>query len=528
MARAPRAVAAHPLLVTLLLVTFLVGCTVGPSQRPPVAVRGVPVAAPATIAPSAAATVPDPDGQQSALVFRDCTALTYRPLPPPPGDRLLRAECAQLTVPADPRDPTFDRIVLDVVRTGLGDGPGRAGLATRPPLLVLGDTALDPTARHAARLAEQMPAPVLARYTLIGLDRRGTGADPFACSRADARAALLDADPAGFDAAALLDSARTVVQQCNLAPGARLDGFSSAAAATDVDVLRQALGVRRLSAIGSGDAADVLADWARAVPDGVGRLVLDGPAAPGVDEPDRSEDRARAAEAAFDAFALRCGGGGNCPLGAAPRAAVTALIAGLRDHPLTGADGHRLTAGAALAALRLGLGEPTGWPGLASALAAAGRGDPAPLLAVLASLTGTAGTFDAVLATRCNDAPHRIAPAEISDLAARWRTAYPLFGGSAASGLAACAPWPTGGATQAPGPVTPVGLPPLLVVGTAADPNTPQDRSKAAADALPPASYVAWQGGGTGAYPRTPCVDGLVDGLLLDGTPPPAGVTCPP
>ena len=75
-----------------------------------------------------------------------------------------------------------------------------------------------------------------------------------------------------------------------------------------------------------GDGATALADWARAHPRAVGRLVLDGPSDPTVDEPDRSEARAKSTEAAFDAFAQRCTSRSTCPLGADPRTAVTALV----------------------------------------------------------------------------------------------------------------------------------------------------------------------------------------------------------
>ncbi len=367
---------------------------------------------------------------------------------------------------------------------------------------------------------------MLARYTLVGIDRRGTGNDPLSCASGDGRAALLAADPQGFDATTLLEQARLLVQDCNLTQDGELGAYSAAATADDVERLRRALGVERLSAVGTGDGADALADWARSDPGSVGRVVLDGPSAPGGDEPDRSEGRAGATEAAFDAFALDCTSRAGCPLGADPRAAVARLLAGLRVRPLTTADGRILTAGELLLATGVGLGEPTGWPALAAALAAAGRGDGGPLLDRLEPVTGAHGTFDAVLAARCNDVDRRMSPPEITDLAGRWGERYPLFGGAAALGLVACAPWPTGGA--APPAAVPPGLPALLVVGTAADPNGPQQGARDAASAFPSAVYVAWQGAGTGAYLRTACVTAPVDTFLLDGTTPPADLTCPP
>ena len=167
-------------------------------------------------------------------------------------------------------------MTLGVVRAGLADVPGRTPLAVRPPLLVLGDTATDPTARRAVRLAAQVPTYLLGQYAIIGLDRRGTGTDTLDCADGSARTSLIDADPVTLDATVLLERARAVVQACNVALDGQLGGFSSAAAADDIEAVRQYLGVARMSAVGTGDGATALADWARAHPRAVGGSILDG------------------------------------------------------------------------------------------------------------------------------------------------------------------------------------------------------------------------------------------------------------
>lgn len=522
MGAVPRPARRGAVLTFLLALAVLAGCSAGPSQRPPVAVRGAGIpAAPAPSLPTGTPDpLPEPDPQHTSLPLRDCTTDALAGIAVP-ADRHLSADCAQLTVPLDPADPSLGGVALGVIRVGSADAP----LGSRPPILVLGDTATDPTARHAVRLAAQVPAALLAQYTLVGLDRRGTGDDMLQCAPADARADIVDADPAGFDPARLLERARAIVQECNLTLDGHLEGFSATAAAGDVEVLRAALGVAHLSAIGVGDGAEALVDWARTSPRAVGRLVLDGPAQADLDEPARSEARARAAEAAFDAFATACTGRGACPLGADPRAAVTTLLDGLRAHPLTTADGRTLGPGAAVTALEGALADPASWAATAAALAAAGTGNPVPLLDRLDALTGPRGTFDAALATRCNDVTHRLAPADIATLRARWRAAYPLFGGTAAVGLVACAPWPT--AAPAPPPAPSAAPPPVLVLGTLADPRGTLDTVRRLAATLPGAVFASYRGAGTGAYPRTPCVTALVDGMLVDGAVPDAGVLCP-
>ena len=510
----------------LLAVGLLAGCTVGPSTRPPVAVRAdLPPAPPAP--PGAPAPLPVPEAGRASLPLSDCTPSALGGLDVPiPTDRVLRIDCGTLTVPLDPDQPALGTVTLGVVRAGTADVPGRTPLTARPPLLVVGDSATDPTARRAVRMAAQVPSYLLGQFAIIGLDRRGAGTDTLDCADPPARSALVDADPATADTGVLLERARAVVQACNVALDGQLGGFSSEAAADDVEAVRQALGVVRLSALGTGDGAEALADWARAHPRAVGRLVLDGPPDPGLDEPARSEARAQTTEAAFDAFAQSCTSRSVCPLGADPRKAVTALVTSLRTQPLSSPDGRQLSAGTAVMAIRVGLGEPSTWARLTDALQAARVGDPVPLLSGLTPTLGSRGRYDAALATDCNDAQNRIAPAQIQDLARKWQTAYPLFGTSVAADLVACAPWPTGGRRALP--PTPPDLPPLVVIGSAAGPRSSMDAARAVAQSLPSAVFIGWQGAATGAFPRTQCVSSLVDGLLVDGQLPDASTLCPP
>ncbi|MHA6783771.1 alpha/beta fold hydrolase [Pseudonocardia saturnea] len=510
------------------LATLLAGCTVGPSQRPPVAVRGqdVPAAPPGVPPGPAAPSLPSLQPQDTSLRFTDCTAEAFATYGVAvPTDRALRVECGEIPVPVDPARPDLGGVLLGVLRAGPAAGP-----LDGPPLLALGDSHTGPTAGHALDIATRVSPALLDTFTVVGLDRRGAGTDRIDCAEPDTRAALLDADPAAtseVELGALLERARGIVQDCNLSLPFPLGGYRSAATAADVEQLRIRLGVAQLSAVGVGDGAGALASWARAAPGGVGRLVLDGPPDPDLAEPDRTAARADAVDAAFDAFALSCTGTGACPLGDDPRAAVTSLADALRARPLLTSDGRRLTAGTALLAVRTVLPEPRDWPTLSAALAAAGAGDPAPLLALLDPVIGAGGGFDAMLATTCNDNPTRLSPPEISAIATTGSAEHPLLGGTLALDLLACAPWPAGGAPDPPAG-TADALPPVLVVGTTADPRNTPGGPRQVVDDLPTGVLVDWQGAGTGAYPRTPCVTTAVDAMLVDGVVPTSGRLCPP
>ena len=92
-----------------------------------------------------------------ALEFRDCTGTLAASVPTPP-DRVLRVDCALLTVEADPAQPGLGRTRIGLMRVGLADAP-----ADRPPLLVVGDSATQPSATGAAALAGQVPVELLRR-----------------------------------------------------------------------------------------------------------------------------------------------------------------------------------------------------------------------------------------------------------------------------------------------------------------------------------------------------------------------------
>jgi pimeloyl-ACP methyl ester carboxylesterase len=523
--RAPRRAVA---VVLAGLVVLLAGCTVGPSERPPVAVRGesVPMPPPPPpMEPPVPQALPEPSARNPTIPFFECTDEVMAMLPAPvPAGRALQVDCGEIAVPADQEQPGRGRVALNVLSVGAPGAP-----RDRPALLVLGDTAGESSALAAVQLAGQVQPALLERYVLVGLDRRGSGADLLDCAPLDARSSIIDADLEGTGYAEvtwLLEEARNVVQECTITLDGGLGNFRTTATTADIESLRQALGTERLSAIGVGDGAAALAGWARLFPQAVGRVVLDGPPHPTLEEPALSESRAGAAEAAFDAFAVACAAQQACPLGAEPRLTVTAILNRLQLRPQAAADGRRLTAGRAVTALMSGLGDPASWPALSGALAAVDRGEPGPLLDLLEPVAGSGGRFDTMLATSCNDTRRRLAPAEVADLYDRWSGQFPIFGGTMALHLLACAPWPTGGPPPPGGPAE--GAPPILVIGTTADPRNPADGARTTADSLASGRYLNWQGAGTGAYPRTACVQNVVDADLLDGVIPQPEVLCPP
>lgn len=520
-----RLVPAAVLAALLAGLTVLPSCAVGPSQRPPVAVREVgagplpPPASPTRASPLPALP-PLQAGDGGGIGFRDCTSTVRDELGGLPTDRDVRFECGAVRADSERAD-----LPLNVVRASLGGAP-RGGV----PLVVVGEPGGEPGTRRAAQLAARAPLELLRHLVLVGVDQRGAGAaEPVDCVPDSARSHILDADPFGRDPgqlSELLTVARRIAQSCAQVLEDTLPDYDTTTAAADLERLREALGVPRLNAIGIGRGSRVLAVYAERFPASVGRVVIDGAPDPTADEVVAAEERAGAAEQAFDAFATACTAAPPCPLGPDPRQALLTLADRLTETPLMGPGGGRVTAGSLFQGVLTGLTEPEGWAALAESLAGAERGDPAGMRAVLAAADAGGTRLDLGLITACNDTPQRVTVDQAGKLVSAWRQRHPLFGALFAQRLLLCASWPVPTQPAVTGPAQ--GAPPILVLGTAADPATPLVGSQRTASQLANGLLVTWEGAGHGAYPRTPCITEATDAFLLTATLPRNGTLCPP
>ena len=286
------------------------------------------------------------------------------------------------------------------------------------PVAVVGDAGGPTGSERAVRLAATAPAPMLAGTAFYGVDLRGTGnSEPVDCITPSTREALVDADPLAADPvslAPLREAATTAARTCTQVLENALTDYRTGVDAEDLEEVRITLGVDRLHVVGVGDGAGVLATWARRYPASVGRTVLDGVADPTTTFSQRARERAAAAREALTAFASDCTARPDCPLGPDPAGVVTGILTNVRAAPLTGADGRRVTDGTVTRALVTGLAEPARWPGLATAIASAGQGDPAGILGLLAPLEVDGGGFDAGVLLTCNDTVERPTPDQVA------------------------------------------------------------------------------------------------------------------
>lgn len=504
----------------LVGLSALAACSAGPSTRPVIAVHGDGGEPSRVELPSGPREIPPlANYEQAGLSWSPCTDETTARMgdTAPAGDR--QYECARLTVRLDaPSRPGRGSLGIALLRAGTGGSP----------LVVVGDADGEPGTLKAARLAAALPPEVLSTFTLIGVDRRGTGqSDGVQCVPESSRVAIVEADPGEPEAEGLRDALNKASQECVIDLENRLPAVDSWRAAADLEQLRERLGVPHLNAIGVGEGSKVLSLYASRYPDRVGRVVFDGAPDPTLDAQGVAEARAAAAEEAFAEFQQDCVRRG-CPLGAGATDRFKALLGALRDRPVRGED-IDLTPGTATAAVVAGLADRSRWPALADALVAAEGGDGRGLTAFVEPLVfdrdDSPPWLDGGLITACNDTTTRIPLELVKGLAADWRGKHPLFGAWFAHKLLTCGPFPVPQPAEVPKTTA---APPVLVLTTAADPVTPAEGAERAAQALPAGVVVGWQGSGHGALGRSACATAAAGEFLVNAKVPTSGTVCPP
>ena len=504
----------------LLVPALLTGCTAGPSQRPAVVANDEQSRPPTTSFSRPLPLPPLTEPQSPSIAWSECSPQTLARFDPPPVSSSLPLSCATVLSVLDAPDLP-GRVPTHVALLKAGNGP--------VPLVVVNDIEGEVGSAYATHLAAGLPPALLRRFSLIGVDRRGTGdSDPVGCVPPEVHGPLLSQDPAGTSIDDVLDAARRAGQQCAIDLGTAQLAIDSWRAAGDLEEIRAQLGTPTLNAIAHGEASRVLLAYAARFPGHLGRVVLDGIPDPSPDAATALTDLAGAQQATLAAFTRDCAAR-QCALGTDATGAVSALLDRLRAAPGSATGGGPFGPGLAANAIAIGLANPARWPELADAIQAARGGDLSKLMAFVSPLVNGSqlapSRLDAAIATECNDNPVNLSSNQVSALADQLlRARFAPFGALVTERLAWCLPWPGhAGATPVPGNLA---LPPILVTSALADPVTPEPGTARAAQQLPSAVRVSWQGAGHAAS-ASPCVADAVRGFLVDGKVPVDGTLCP-
>jgi pimeloyl-ACP methyl ester carboxylesterase len=210
--------------------------------------------------PSAeAATVP------SSIVWGACPELA------PGATRDPREQCGTVTVPLDYRNPQGKTITVAVSRIAAAKpGKRRGDLLLNP-----GGPALEGLDMPGT-MAPTLPASVLDEYDLIGFDPRGVGhSTPMSCGLDPSFANGFPYPAADGSIQANVDQARTNARLCAKIAG-QLKFFTTANTARDLDRIRQALGVSKISYWGQSYGTYLGAVYTALFPQRTDRMVLEG------------------------------------------------------------------------------------------------------------------------------------------------------------------------------------------------------------------------------------------------------------
>lgn len=451
-------------------------------------------------------------------------------------------ECATLKAPLDYAEPGAGDVRLAVARkkaTGPGKRLGSLQVNPGGP----GGSAVGYLQQYAGI---GYPAEVRARYDMVAVDPRGVArSEPVKCLDGRAMDTYTQTDATPDDAretTELVDAYKEFAEGCGAHSSKLLRHVSTVEAARDMDILRAALGDKKLTYVGASYGTFLGATYAGLFPNRVGRLVLDGAMDPSLPARRLNLDQTAGFETAFQSFAKDCVRRSDCPLGGKGTAPakvgenLKAFFRTLDAHPIpTGdPDGRKLGEALATTGVIAAMYDESTWDQLREALNSAIKNkDGAGLLALSDSYYERdpdgryANLMAANAAVNCLDLPAAFStPAQVGKALPSFEKASPVFGEGLAWASLNCAYWPVR-PTGEPHRIEAKGAAPIVVVGTTRDPATPYRWARSLARQLASGRLLTYEGDGHTAYGRgSACIDSAIDTYLLHGTPPAEGKRC--
>ena len=442
-------------------------------------------------------------------------------------------ECSTLTVPLDYAHPDGQTIGIHVLRVPargkrIGSllvnpgGPGASG------------------AEYAAAGSLVFGADIPRSYDLIGFDPRGVGSsDPLKCVGTKELDELVAADPDPDDQAERdeLDAqVKRFGDGCLKNGGALARHMSTPEAARDMDILRDALGEKKMDYFGASYGTFLGATYANLFPTHVGRMVLDGAVDPALSNEQLSLQQAAGFETALRAYIADCVQQGNCILGDSVDAGakrVRQFLDDVETTPLKGDGSRQLTSGTAMLGIWMPLYVKQYWPQLTSALTSAIKDHDGSQLLGLADLYNSRGpngytdnSINALYAVNCLDHDDYVPTSQVPRHFAAFEKASPTFGRAFAFGLSTCSAWPVKSHRHTVA-MAAKGAAPIVVLGTTRDPATPYAWAKNLARELSSGVFVSRDGDGHTAFNQgNSCIDRIVVDYLVDGKVPKDGTSC--
>jgi pimeloyl-ACP methyl ester carboxylesterase len=441
--------------------------------------------------------------------------------------------CAEVRVPRDYAAPTEGYLNISMVRAA----------ATKPAKRI-GSLFVNPGGPGASGVElvreslEVFPKAVREQFDIVGFDPRGVNSSTaIRCiDNLDGHDAL---DMSPDDAAeldALVTAAEDYADACASRNDATLAYLSTDAVVRDLDLLRQAVGDKKLTYLGFSYGTHIGALYAERFPDRIRALALDGAIDLSQDLESFRKAQAVAFEGALKRFLADCAKKSSCAFyeGGKSARAFDQLMASIDRDPIPALrlhDSRLVGPGLAWSAVLGGMYSKELWPLLATGLALAKAGDGSLLLAISDPFRGrkSNGAYsnmqDAYVANTCLDYP---APTDVG-VYTRWandlEAKAPHFAQMVAYNDLICAFWPVP-AQGEPHAVSAPTAPPIVIVGSTGDPATPFAWSEALSDQLESSVLITRNGEGHTSYAESDCVQKAVDAYLLTLKVPKTGLTC--
>ena len=467
------------------------------------------------------------------------------------GEDFPGIECALATVPLDYDRPRGMTTTLALSRVPAPDTEHKIGTVFVNP----GGPGVSGVALVLGGFGDYLSALLGGRFDVVGFDPRGiAGSEPLLCfdtgAERDAFVASLPYFPyLPEQQRPFFMAGRELAGRCTADRGRRIAShMSTADVVRDLDLLRQAVGDRRLTYLGFSYGSYIGNTYANLFPHKVRALVIDGVLDPRLWSSGWQilSDRV-ATDQVFDEFSRLCDEAGvDCALhgpdGAAARYA--GLASALKETPLEFDDGFVYSYDLLVLETAFALYSPEYWGGpdgyaalfafLADAvLGDAGAAREASTLRAALEERRNAGSasesydngFEAYFGNQCADSEYPSSFAQFR-ATARFAEHDSRFGPFWWWNNAPCATWPTS-PDRYTGPWTARTSAPVLVVGNYFDPATDYAGAVASDALLGNSRLLSYAGWGHTAFGRSGCATDYIAGYLLDGTLPPDGTVCP-
>ncbi len=443
-------------------------------------------------------------------------------------------QCAQMKVPVDYSDLNAGNFSIALLRHKAKDHEHK-----------LGSLLVNPGGPGASGVDFAYNAPaifsaaILAKYDIVGFDPRGIGASSaihcLTDKETDANYASDSKPDSPSELNKLIKEVKNYVAKCE-AYTPNVLHYGTIDSARDMDLLRNALGDKKLNFLGVSYGTYLGTLYASLFPTHVGRIVLDGAVSPTSSTLEQDISQAVGFDYALRAFVADCYKRSDCPLNDPVDkglSQIRSLFEGAASKPLLGTPGRVVTESLLVLGVASALYDSeTGWPTLRVALREVMKGNAKTILSLddEYTLRNSKGGYDgnetdASFVIDCLDSQKYLSTAQIQANVAQFTRRAPIFGPYLAYSGIGCQFFM--GEKVPVAPIKQISTAPILIVGTTGDPATPYRWAQDLQKTLLGSHLITLIGNGHTGYGRgLDCVDGAVDKYLLTGSLPKIDLTC--